>query len=323
MKKVAIFHENESVSQQRNEFIDFAKGLAIVLMVVGHACLEGGKAVLWLHDFIYTFHMPFFMIVSGYLFNEAKSYNLQRYAGRKFSSLYLKFILFNVLLILLNNVLWNIGILNADYNFFTYHWHEYSIKEIAAKVAQTQFTFNNPENTGLVMWFLKDLFVTALIFACLLKIHRVSENVRWLPPVFLVLAVLSPSFSLPVIGIMPTRIFCDLFFYSIGYYLRGRNVQISIAGTVVLMALLIFVATYLGFAELQYPGGRLNVLRILVVGCVGFMWYAATCRMMYDRANHHTIRLFQVINSHAIPIIALHVLVFKVTTYAILGGKFL
>lgn len=50
----------------RFELIDFAKGLAIILMVIGHATLEGGPVTRYLHVFIYTFHMPFFLIISGY-----------------------------------------------------------------------------------------------------------------------------------------------------------------------------------------------------------------------------------------------------------------
>lgn len=52
--------------KQRNQTIDIAKGIAIILMVIGH-CYEGDNAVSRL---IYAFHMPFFFLISGTLYAE-------------------------------------------------------------------------------------------------------------------------------------------------------------------------------------------------------------------------------------------------------------
>lgn len=48
--------------------IDAIKGLAILLVVVGH-CINSETL---LHDIIYSFHMPLFFFVAGYLFNFEK-----------------------------------------------------------------------------------------------------------------------------------------------------------------------------------------------------------------------------------------------------------
>lgn len=47
--------------KQRDLTIDSLKGLAIILMIVGHLSL-------YYHDVIYSFHMPLFFIVAGYFF---------------------------------------------------------------------------------------------------------------------------------------------------------------------------------------------------------------------------------------------------------------
>lgn len=52
---------------QRQEWIDSARGGAILLVVIGHS---GCPEVL--DNLIYSFHMPLFFIVSGYLFNFEK-----------------------------------------------------------------------------------------------------------------------------------------------------------------------------------------------------------------------------------------------------------
>ena len=51
---------------QRNTSISIAKGIAIILMVVGHAECPGA-----LMSLIYLFHMPLFFITAGYFFTRA------------------------------------------------------------------------------------------------------------------------------------------------------------------------------------------------------------------------------------------------------------
>jgi len=56
----------------RNVFIDYLKGIAIFLVVWGHGIQyldkENNFYNNWLFLFIYSFHMPLFMCISGYLF---------------------------------------------------------------------------------------------------------------------------------------------------------------------------------------------------------------------------------------------------------------
>ena len=49
-------------------FIDIAKAICIILVVVGHYIPSNSPAwYIMLHDIIYTFHMPLFMFASGYI----------------------------------------------------------------------------------------------------------------------------------------------------------------------------------------------------------------------------------------------------------------
>ena len=48
------------------EFIDIARGIAIILMIVGHVVKFNG--LVW--RIIYSFHMPLFIICSGYFFKK-------------------------------------------------------------------------------------------------------------------------------------------------------------------------------------------------------------------------------------------------------------
>ena len=48
---------------KRIEWIDIAKGIGIILVVIGHI-----SQIKVLNDIIYSFHMPLFFIISWYLY---------------------------------------------------------------------------------------------------------------------------------------------------------------------------------------------------------------------------------------------------------------
>lgn len=50
---------------ERIKWIDLSKGIAIILVVIGHTFPE--NSYLW--NFIFSFHMPFFFIIAGFLYS--------------------------------------------------------------------------------------------------------------------------------------------------------------------------------------------------------------------------------------------------------------
>lgn len=62
--------------------IDIAKGIGILLVILGHGLLSPS-----LHYAVYSFHMPLFFVLSGYCFSERQNWK------RDFHSLILPFVL--------------------------------------------------------------------------------------------------------------------------------------------------------------------------------------------------------------------------------------
>jgi len=61
------------MNTKRLDWIDIAKGIGIILVVLGHTLVPqvretGFAGFLWI--FIYNFHMPLFFFLSGYLFEK-------------------------------------------------------------------------------------------------------------------------------------------------------------------------------------------------------------------------------------------------------------
>lgn len=76
---------NKVLISERDNFIDIVKSLGIILVVIGH-CIQYGSGELYfkkelyfdnaLFKYIYSFHMPLFMLISGYLFGYNKNMGL-------------------------------------------------------------------------------------------------------------------------------------------------------------------------------------------------------------------------------------------------------
>lgn len=53
---------------------DIAKAICIILVVIGHYFPDNSPEwYVWVHDVIYTFHMPLFMFASGYIYNATRN----------------------------------------------------------------------------------------------------------------------------------------------------------------------------------------------------------------------------------------------------------
>lgn len=76
-------HLSSAASKNRIQWIDVAKGIAILMVVLGHSFQDGMRAANPLFDFLYRcfyiFHMSFFFWLSGYVYGMKR----ERIVGKK------------------------------------------------------------------------------------------------------------------------------------------------------------------------------------------------------------------------------------------------
>lgn len=160
--------------KKRIEWVDFLKGLGILLVVYGHVILGVHDAKIGFtgidyhlqSSFIYTLHMPLFFFLSG-LFAE-------KWAQRSISVAFKQ----KALTLLVPYFIW--GIIQG------------TIMTILSSVTNNSISWNNilllPIKPFAQFWFLYDLFFI-FIFYYLLK--RVTNN-NFILVIAIVLAILSP-----------------------------------------------------------------------------------------------------------------------------------
>jgi acyltransferase len=117
------------LTTQRLSCIDALKGIAILLVVLGHSFV-GSKPFppvtpYNLFNFVYAVHMPLFFFLSGYVFNFPKYFNrFFDLVKSRFRSLILPWIYFSILLVFMSSLLsgftWTrfMPVINLSYYWF-------------------------------------------------------------------------------------------------------------------------------------------------------------------------------------------------------------
>ena len=153
---------------RRNETIDIARGIAIILMCIGHSYCPN-----LLCQFIYMFHMAFFFITSGYFFNKEKSIvHPWDFILRKIKGLYLPFIKWGITFTLLHNVFISIRLLTPEN-------HYYGIKETLWKAFTTNTRFIPTEEMMGPYWFLSCLFYVSIFSLIIFIVSNKLIKKQW------------------------------------------------------------------------------------------------------------------------------------------------
>lgn len=195
---------------KRDHQIDNIKGILILLVVFGHSLeLLRLKSMFanFLYNFIYTFHMPVFIFISGYL---AK--NVEKGRNSAFRQLFIPFILFN-------------SIWNLIQILFT--------QNVTIPITSpTIFSFLNP---GWALWFILALFIYRLLLPDLKKL----KHIFW---VTLTIGILSRLFSEFNIFLSLSRILVFSPYFIGGYLLSSKQLD-DLRDSNIIYSLLIFLLT--------------------------------------------------------------------------------
>ncbi|MGN0153774.1 MAG: acyltransferase family protein [Lachnospiraceae bacterium] len=108
----------------RDKRIDIAKGIGIILVVLGHCSIPPISTI------IYLFHMPLFFFISGYLYNDNNSKDPYRFFKKKFFGLYVPYAMCEIIFTLLRNFLLDVGIYSSSYYYFNHYVEYLNLKEL-------------------------------------------------------------------------------------------------------------------------------------------------------------------------------------------------
>lgn len=250
--------------EKRIGYIDIAKGIGILVIVLAHNDLAGYHPTL--HKFIYAFHIPLFFFLSGMFFRPERSFG--ETLRRRFNTL-LKPYLFALFVIYLGE---------AAFDNMTF-------PVIAGRILKSLYA------TGyyidwVQLWFIPHLFAVALFawIAWRFVFGRVQRDwLRWL----LLFAMLAAGvfampyfwpFKAPVIGTelygLPFSldlVFASGFFFLVGYEVNRKPLEnffaspLVLAGTFgLLLTLVLTLPPSIDFNTRSYPSLWINTAEALL-----------------------------------------------------------
>ncbi|MEG2606536.1 MAG: acyltransferase family protein [Mucinivorans sp.] len=155
------------IDTSRYIWLDYVRFIGIFLVVWGHMCAAGTTI-----NIIYSFHMPLFFVISGYLFSRKKHTSFLVFVKTKARQLLIPYVVFSVIAFLF----WYFLILRistVDFGAFTaatLFWDFLSAQYIAY---------------CLVLWFLPTLFLTECLYFIVSK---------WLSPLIVAIFFMALSF---------------------------------------------------------------------------------------------------------------------------------
>lgn len=128
--------------ENRVKWIDACKGLGIILVLLGYAPISRPLA-----DYIFSFHMPLFFFISGYLLNVNKEKRIIEFIILKIRTLLIPYVSFSLISIIL------MSLINDT---FVSSWSEFFRSMIISK--RNEIFYNIP------LWFLTTLFLIEILY---------------------------------------------------------------------------------------------------------------------------------------------------------------
>lgn len=280
-----------TAKKTRIEWLDIAKGIVILTVIIGHTAEYGGT----LRNFIFSFHMPLFFILSGYTYKIPKSLSdlktqLKKDLKRLYFPCFLVAWLYEVCvaiangtalnwLIVLKRLLWGNGC--------EYTWREFFLPGIG------------------VVWFLLALLLAKLCYGFLQWKSKDYHHIGF----YIILAY---------VGILIGRkiwlpqsfdiVFVAMLFLHIGHLWKSK--ETSIQKHLILLCSISAVAwlwplekgIYIELATRQYPYGAISVLEAI---CATFIIVQST-KML---ARFKVIKIiFVFLGQHTLEILCIHCL---------------
>lgn len=214
----------EEQNNYRLNYVDYLKCFAIYLVVLGHCSIDSK-----LMHIIYSFHLPLFFFLSGYVFNVDKyEYNFKGFIKSRFKNLLIPYFKYCIYIVLFLTFISELKGEQLQYNF---------LDIINALVIGLRFG-----KCGVTLWFILSLFTIQLIILILCKIFKSDKLIIFillLTSFITIFITNGTKFRLPVYFDLSLAF---LLFFEIGILSRKFNI----------MKLLINKVRFIYFGLLMY-----------------------------------------------------------------------
>jgi len=295
----------------RIDWIDIFKALAIISVIIGHSGSQ-------LTPYVYLFHIPAFVFISGFTFNYEKYPKIQDLFFNKFKRLIIPYFSFAFLYSIFQILL---KILNVDSvifststkEFFNPFWLFNSITSV-----------NYVNQLSGASWFLIMIFETTMFSSIMFKIQRKYKiNDLFLILFILLLLIIGCNFFYPKWPATHINYFLDLnlvsiFFFISGYLFKKYKIFISLNKKyfiIFFIFILYFSRKHLSI-QMDFPNRSFESwINVLISSFSGifFLYYLS---LIIEKLNLIK-NIFIYIGKKTLSILCLHFFGFKISFFTL------
>ena len=265
--------------------ISIAKGIGIVLVVMGHRPYNG-----LVQSIIYSFHMPLFFLISGYLYND-KYNNLFEYVKKSAKTILLPYLYACVFYIIVYYVIGrHCGEDANDYREFNYALYAIIYGNYKA------LFFNG------VLWFLPCLFINNILLCIILKYIKFKEVA------LVILCICGYTLKNMHLVFNIDIAFITVAFSYIGY--KIKNIKINntpIIAIIILYVIFFYINTTIDVANREYG----NIIIFVMCGSLGsIIVLYLSCFLINTKLE----KQFMALGENSMLIMTTHLFTFSVIT---------
>ncbi len=309
---------------QRDTSISILKGIGIILVVLGHASVTQPQSYLYVRTIIYTFHMPLFLIASGFFFRAEYLNDCRTFIKKKIRGLYFPFLKWSLIFLLLHNVFYFCGILNNEFGYQGIGTAAYSTKQIALYAIDIAIRMEHYEGFHLgAYWFMRALFVGS-IFLCVcsmllnMKLQNATVSIAIIASVFWGIALIKSYFGINI-PLWPQGGFRDILsvtFVGAGYLIaRARDRGLLMDNRILILSTLSLISCIVIYPGKMVAGANeFDCISLVFSGLAGFIIIYHVSQWLNKSDNYLTKGLIHIGNK-TFYILTFHFIMFKPVSY--------
>lgn len=303
----------------RNITISISKGIAIVLMVAGHA-----EPPDLISNFIYIFHMPLFFITAGYFFSRRDVDNPWDFCSRRFKGLYLTFLKWALVFLVLHNLWFEVGLLNEQFGNWTggvthpYSWREFFKRLFLIVTSMSGYD----EFMAGAFWFFRGLLVASVLFLVLFRLaNRTKYDSMVFPAAAVCVALLAFQayrlgfgFKVTVIPNGGLRDIWGCFFFGIGVLFRHFESKLACRPWLTALSIAILaIGAWNHWCGMNNSGQLRDLLTLPLTGTAGFIAVHHLSSIIAQIPSRAT-RLLTFTGDNTLYVFVFHIISFKVVS---------
>lgn len=307
--------EKKITSKERITYLDIAKGISLLLVMIAHSCgfpFGTGK-------YFTAFYIQIFFLLSGLTYKRGRT--IRENILRRVKGIIVPYFIYNAVVIVINIILGKLrsmealwkAIIGALYSRYCF----YSIDYIGENRFFLQIG-NSP------MWFLTAIFVSSCIFYIIVECIKEKREYLYICSIGLILLTIILELSPILLPWSVDTAFIGALFMLIGYYGKNIFMQKMRWKKLFLVLAIYLICCYYNDGinisiRLYGNHGIISILAVCIIGVTGSLLCIYLSKMV--DAIPIIRDIFDYIGKNTIILLALHVIIFTIfdVTLAWLG----